>query len=482
MKNFTLIMIIMISIAVGIFLFIGSVYVRKYITARELMKYINAEYSDYLPLPYHLFTPSSIRTMIGEALPELYPLLDDKMMERVYRQGMLKNKIQVEFAKTPPSSDNKIIEYMDKTGLLAELKTTPAGALKKIQSIDLLRHALKAKSPYAEYYPSSTPDGEVVLPAEFTPIKAVLLQWPIYYNYNWILHAQLTEAITTGNAEAHIVIPNEYWQKGVELYLSMNNISLKRIRFIHAPIDNVWVRDCGPTAVYQKKTGKMCLIANPYLPNGEPYHKRDQEIPVEIGRYYGNPVYRLPFVIEGGNIISDGKGTSIMFDSVLKRNPDMTVETIKSILKSYFGINRLIMLECLTGEITGHVDMVVRFINTDTVMVAKSEPGYKWHKDFETIASKLSKEHSSNDKMYTVIRVPIADNDNDSVNFWSYINSLIVNDVVIVPIFGVPQDSIALDIYRKAMPNYKIISIKMSNYQVGSVHCQTKEIPFMKIE
>lgn len=477
--NCRMLIIIIISIGLGVLICLGSFFLRKYIAERELIKYINSEYSDYLPMPYHLFTPSSIRTMIGEALPELYPLLDDKMMERVYRQAMARNRIQVKFAKTPPSSDDEITEYMDKTGLLAEIKMTHDEALRVLGTIDVHRYALKAKKTFAEYYPSTSPGGEVVLPAEFTEIKSVILQWPIYYNYNWNLHAQLAKAITDGRAEAHILIPNKYWQKGVELYLSRKNISFKHIRFIKAPIDNVWIRDCGPTAVYYKKTSRMCLIANPYLPNGEPFHKKDQEVPAEIGRYYGRPVYRLPFVIEGGNIISDGKGTSIMFNSVLKRNPDLTYESFKSLLKRYFGINKLILLECLTGEITGHVDMVVRFLNVDTVMVARSEPGYKWYNDFETIASQLAKQHASNGKMYTVIRVPIADNDNDSVNFWSYINSLIVNDVVIVPIFGVPLDSIALNIYRKAMPNHKIISVNMKNYQVGSVHCQTKEIPFV---
>ncbi len=66
--------------------------------------------------------------------------------------------------------------------------------------------------------------------------------------------------------------------------------------------------------------------------------------------------------------------------------------------------------------------------------------------------------------------------DNESVNFWSYINSLTLNGSVIVPIFGVSEDIAALDAYRNAMPNYKIIGIDFSKYPVGSVHCQTKEM------
>ncbi|WP_353087716.1 agmatine deiminase family protein, partial [Flavobacterium sp.] len=65
---------------------------------------------------------------------------------------------------------------------------------------------------------------------------------------------------------------------------------------------------------------------------------------------------------------------------------------------------------------------------------------------------------------------------NESVNFWSYINSLTLNGSVIITVFGVSEDIVALDAYRQAMPNYKIIGINFSKYPVGSVHCQTKEM------
>jgi agmatine deiminase len=419
----------------------------------------------------------STRELIVEVMPELLPYLDDELIEKVYHSAIQKNTVHMEFAKTPPANDMAMADYMVKTNLLSEMNLSINSVLNKIKSVDVNRHVLIPLKPYAEYYSTASPIDEVILPAEFEPIKTVLIAWPIYYPYNWIQHANFIKAITEAHADVHIVLPNKFWQKGVEVFLSINEVPLDRVRFIHTPIDNVWIRDYGPTAVYQKSTGKTCLIANQYLPNGEPFHKKDVEVPIEIGRYYGFPVYRLPIIIEGGNIISDGKGTSIMFDSVLKRNPDITEEMLEKILKDYYGIHRLILLECLSGEITGHVDMVVRFVDADTIMIAESDPGYKWHEDFEKIAIKLSALTSATGNRYRIIRVPVADNNNDSLNFWSYINSLIVNDTVIVPIFGVSQDSKSLEIYRKAMPHHKIKAINMRNYQVGSLHCQSKEIP-----
>ncbi len=452
-------------------------HIKRTIIQRELIKYVRCEFSEFLPLPYHIFTPSSVRQMIGEALPDLYPFLDDEMMKRVHHEMAKKNALHLEAAQNPPASDTDIVGYMAKTSLLSQLDLSEEAALAGVRTIDARRRAMMPLKSYTEYHSAEAPQGEINLPAEFEPIKAILIAWPVYYPYNWITHTSLVRSIIDANADAHIVLPDEYCQKGVELFLSMNKVPLDRVRFIHTPLDNVWIRDYGPTAVYQSSTGRMLLIANPYLPNGEPFPKSDAEVPVDLGRYYGLPVYRLPLIIEGGNIISDGRGTSIMFDSVLKRNPDVTEKTLKVILKTYYGIDRLVLLESLSGEITGHVDMVVRFIDADTIMVAESDPSYKWHKDFERIASQISTLKSAHGIPYRIIRVPIAENDNESVNFWSYINSLIVNDTVIVPVFGVPQDEKSIVIYRKAMPRHKIATVNMRNYQVGSVHCQSKEIP-----
>lgn len=452
-------------------------YIKRAIIQRELIKYVRCEFSEFLPLPYHIFTPSSVRQMIGEALPELYPFLDDKMVERIYHTMAEKNAPHLDAAKNPPDSDADMVMYMAGTGLLSQLNLSGDAALARLHTLDARPHALIPLRNHTEYHSAEAPRGEIVLPAEFEPIKAVLIAWPIYYPYNWTKHTDLLKSIISANADAHIVLPDECWQKGVELFLSMHKVPLDRVRFIHIPLDNVWIRDYGPTAVYQRSSGRMLLIANPYLPNGEPFPKRDAEVPVDLGRYYGVPVYRLPLIIEGGNIISDGRGTSIMFDSVLRRNPDTTEKALRAVLKEYLGIHRLVLLECLAGEITGHIDMVVRFIDADTIMVAESDPSYKWHGDFERIASRISTLKSAHGIPYRIIRVPIADNDNESVNFWSYINSLIVNDTVIVPVFGVPQDDTAIALYRKAMPHHKIATVNMRSYQVGSVHCQSKEIP-----
>jgi hypothetical protein len=61
----------------------------------------------------------------------------------------------------------------------------------------------------------------------------------------------------------------------------------------------------------------------------------------------------------------------------------------------------------------------------------------------------------------------------------TYINSLILNQTVLVPQYGIePFDGLALKTYQSAMPGYKIVGVDCRQYAhlYGAVHCLTHEI------
>jgi len=303
----------------------------------------------------------------------------------------------------------------------------------------------------------------------------VLLSFPIYYPHCWKTHAEFIRQIVP-EADAFVTVPNKYWQKAVMLYLAQKEIHMEAVKFLHFATDDVWTRDYGPTSVLVGARQEPAFIWNPYYIRAQNYYKFDAEAAAVLAMKMDIPVYRLPMVIEGGNIITDGKGTIIITESVLDVNPDIDKQKLRNIFKDYFGCTRLITFSPCKGEITGHIDMIVKFVNEDTLMVCSNIKKYKWYNDFETIAQELSKMKSVNGKPYTIIRVPMPKTGNNSKNVWSYINSLTLNNKVIVPIFNVPEDKEALDIYRSAMPNHEIVGIDFRRYPVGSVHCQSKEI------
>jgi len=66
----------------------------------------------------------------------------------------------------------------------------------------------------------------------------------------------------------------------------------------------------------------------------------------------------------------------------------------------------------------------------------------------------------------------------------NYANTLIVNSKVFVPLFGVPEDAAALDVYRAAMPGYEVLGYEFvsGSWPMGSwasfdaLHCRTHQV------
>jgi agmatine/peptidylarginine deiminase len=61
----------------------------------------------------------------------------------------------------------------------------------------------------------------------------------------------------------------------------------------------------------------------------------------------------------------------------------------------------------------------------------------------------------------------------------SYVNFLIVNRSVIVPVFGCPQDAAALNALQQCFPGRRIVPVPGGNLirQFGGPHCATMQLP-----
>lgn len=431
---------------------------------------------DALPTPFHAFTLANMKRIILEFMPDKVEYLTDEVIIPVYTGIRKKYQPAINAAIKGINSDLDMATYMDKIGVLKEIGIDKETALKEIAMINYEYRYLKPKLGYARYYPTAVPEKPVRYPAEFETIGAVIFAWPIYNpGTNWHANAELIEE-TSEVAKAWVLVPGRYEQKGVELYLTKKGIDLSNINFLHVKYDRVWMRDCGPTAVFSGKDKKAVFIWNPYFFAALPYNKFDNEVAPQLAAYFNIPIYRLPVIMEGGNIITDGKGTIIVLASILERNGDVDEEKLKLILREYFGAKRPIVLSSVPGEHCGHVDMVIKFIDEDTLMIAQAPNDHGWYSFLESITDELKRIKSVNGKDYRIFRIPLAPTEDD-IQERSFVNSLTVNDKVIVPLYNTKQDKIALDVYRQAMPNYKIVGIDYRVYPLGAIHCQSKEMP-----
>ena len=87
----------------------------------------------------------------------------------------------------------------------------------------------------------------------------------------------------------------------------------------------------------------------------------------------------LNFILEGGSIETDGKGTLLTTSQCLlapNRNQPLSKEQIEEQLKNTLGINRVLWLNYgfLAGDDTdSHIDTLARFCDEDTIAYVKCD-------------------------------------------------------------------------------------------------------------
>jgi agmatine/peptidylarginine deiminase len=125
-----------------------------------------------------------------------------------------------------------------------------------------------------------------------------------------------------------------------------------------------------------------------------------------------------------------------------------------SIFRDYYGCKNTIRLPYEKG--IGHVDESIRFARSKTVFT-----------DSETYEQILR------DKNFDVIRLP-----RPTGEYETYVNSLLVNGTMFVPIYGESTDQEAVRVYTQA--GFKVVPIRtntLSNEGLGSLHCITMTYP-----
>lgn len=194
------------------------------------------------------------------------------------------------------------------------------------------------------------------------------------------------------------------------------------------------------------------------------------------------------FVLEGGAIESDGKGTLLTTSECLlspNRNPYLTKAEIEQYLIKTFGLKRVLWLDYgfLSGDDTdSHIDTLARFCDEKTIAYVKCEDSADEH--FEALSKMEAQLKSFVDiegNPYNLIPLPMA----ETVIFEgerlpaTYANFLIMNDIVLMPTYGTPTDKGAHSQMQKAFPSREIIDINCSAIikQHGSLHCVTMQYP-----
>ena len=251
------------------------------------------------------------------------------------------------------------------------------------------------------------------------------------------------------------------------------------------PHNDTWARDHGFISVESEES--VFLLDFCFNGWGEKFDAvLDNQINkhlFEQGLVKGVYEDHLDFVLEGGSIESDGKGTIFTTECCLMaphRNQPLTKQEIEDRLKEWLGAERIVWLQhgSLIGDDTdGHIDTLVRICPNDTLLYTG---GDKDHPDLALMEEELKSLRTLEGKPYRLLKLPLPRPlfDNGDRLPATYANYLVVNGAVLVPTYNQPDlDEEAMRIIGQAFPDREIVGIDCRTVikQHGSLHCCTMQ-------
>ena len=195
------------------------------------------------------------------------------------------------------------------------------------------------------------------------------------------------------------------------------------------------------------------------------------------------------FIFEGGAIESNQEGclltTSICLLSK-NRNEHLKREEISSFLKKALHAEKLIWLEhgFLEGDDTdSHIDTVARFCSPDTIVYVKcNNPDDIHFEELKKMEEELRGATNQQGEPFKLVALPFPDpvygEDGHRLPA-TYANFLILNNAVLLPVYGVKQDAEALSVMKPVFPDREIITVNSVPLikQHGSIHCISMQFP-----
>ena len=336
--------------------------------------------------------------------------------------------------------------------------------------------------------------NRVMLPAEWEPQSGIQLTWP-HAATDWAYMLDEVERCFVNIAREVaarqlllIVTPEpERVRSRIEAEVNMANV-----RWAICPTNDTWARDHGGITVMEEGKAVVCDFAfNGWGLKFPACH--DNLITsrcYEAGVFHAGYRNRLNFVIEGGSIESDGRGTLLTTSECLlslNRNGEWSREQIESYLKDEFGLQRILWLDSgyLAGDDTdSHIDTLARLAPDDTILYVRcTDEADEHYTALQAMEKQLYAFRTAAGVPYRLLPLPMAQaayDDSGERLPATYANFLVLNGAVLYPTYGVPQiDTEAAAVIASAFDGYEVVGVDCRALirQHGSLHCVTMQYP-----
>lgn len=338
--------------------------------------------------------------------------------------------------------------------------------------------------------------NSIILPPEWAEQSAIQLTWP-HEDTDWCdclsdiyeTYISMADAITR-HERLLVVTPHKDKVKTM-LAGSLTEEQMQRVVLHQCPTDDTWARDHGFITL-QAGNGETRLLDFRFNGWGEKFpasldnaiNRSLYDSRVVAGTYTDHN----DFVLEGGSIESDGRGTVLTTSCCLlapHRNQPLTRQEIEERLKETLHAERVLWIDHghLEGDDTdGHIDTLVRTAPDDTLLyISCDDPADSHFHDLRLMEEQLKTLRTADGKPYRLLRLPLPRPIYDGGDRLpaTYANFVIINGAVIFPTYNQPDnDNEAARVIAQAFPDREMIPIDSRTVirQHGSLHCCTMQL------
>lgn len=343
-----------------------------------------------------------------------------------------------------------------------------------------------APAPLETNAPGATASTALIrtsIRAEFNPQSALLVGANELVRYHQSVFKDVARAAYGRIPIVGFVNDNDEAELGQSL-LDEAGLPLDAVNFVKHPLNSMWLRDFGP--LFTRWSDGEVHIIHPTYVNPDPNEKRprDDALAAYVGKVLKLPVERMPLILEGGNLLSNGDGLMVTSTRVVDRpeNRHHSLQEIGLMLQKYLGCRTWVYLRPLEGEPTGHADFSVVFLRRNLVVVGRCDPAIDPVNAaiLDEMAAKLSGLSTSMGPM-VVERIPMPPR-TEAGDWRSYCNVLLINGTILMPSFSGVDAAVEAEAratYARLMPNWEIVPINSDSLvrKRGVLHCIGITIP-----
>jgi agmatine deiminase len=330
----------------------------------------------------------------------------------------------------------------------------------------------------------------ISIPPEWTPQRAIWTAWPANEE-EW--NGDLASPRRDVAALVHALAPSNHVRllvDGDEAEASARAALDGAAELIPAHYGDIWLRDTGP--IFARIGNKA--IALRFQTNGwggKFDMPGDATIGDEIAQLAGIPVRRFDFVLEGGAVEHDGRGTFLATrETLLNANRNnWTKAEAEALLGDALGARKIVWVDrgLRNDHTDGHIDVLARFVGPGRIACQIPSGADDPNADIlDEIARTLESATDAGGRPFEIVRIPspglVVDRHGNALPA-SHLNFVIANNIVAVPVYGTASAERAVEALQAVFPERKVIGLPSLSLLGsgeaggGSFHCITQQEP-----